>query len=118
MARVVTPRRGDVYWVNLDPTVGSEIRKRRPAVIVSNDAANRRYHQVTVVPLTSQKTTVVEFFQIFVAAEESGLTKDSKALTEQVRTLSKLRLGPRAGHLSDEIMEKMNEALKIHLDLS
>lgn len=114
---MVVPRRGDIFWVNLDPTVGSEIRKKRPAVVVSNDAANRRYHQVTVVPLTSQKTESVEPFQVFVDHEESGLAKDSKALAEQVRTISKFRLGSRIGHIFPELMTKISEALKIHLDL-
>ncbi len=114
---MVTPRRGDVFWVNLDPTIGSEIRKKRPAVVLSNDAANKRYYQVTVVPLTSQKTDLVEPFQTLIHAEESGLTKDSKALAEQIRTVSKLRLGSRAGHLSKETIDKVEEALKIHLDL-
>ncbi len=114
---MVTPCRGDVYWVSLDPTLGSEIRKRRPSVIVSNDAANRKYHQVTIVPLTSQNTTSVEPFQVFVSLKEAGLSKDSKALAEQVRTISKLRLGPRAGRLSEVTMNQIGEALKVHLDL-
>jgi mRNA interferase MazF len=115
---MVTPQRGDIYWVNLDPTVGTEIRKKRPAVVVSNDAANRRYHQVTVIPLTSQQTKSVEPFQVFISKQDSGLDKDSKALAEQVRTVSKLRLGLRAGRLSPSLMEEIDMALKIHLDLN
>lgn len=115
---MVSPRRGDVFWVNLDPTVGTEIRKRRPAVIVSNDAANRRYHQVTVIPLTSQRADAVEPFQASVSGEEAGLPKDSKALAEQIRTISRLRLGARAGHLNSETMETIDTAIKIHLDIS
>lgn len=114
---MVTPRRGDVYWVTLDPTIGSEIRKRRPAVIVSNDAANKRYHQVTVVPLTSQGIDSVEPFQVLVDGEEVGLAKDSKALAEQIRTVSKQRLGQRAGHVGTETMTQLNSAIAIHLDL-
>ena len=75
MAAMVIPKRGDIFWVNLDPTVGTEIRKKRPAVIISNDAANRRYHQVTVVPLTSQNTDRAEPFQTILSPEESGLNK-------------------------------------------
>lgn len=114
---MVIPQRGDIFWVNLDPTVGSEIRKKRPAVVLSNDAANRRYQQVTVIPLTSQKTDQVEPFQAFVAAEESGLNKDSKALAEQIRTISRLRLGGRAGRVSVITMQKIEAAVKVHLDL-
>lgn len=114
---MVIPRRGDVFWVNLDPTVGSEIRKKRPAVVISNDAANSRYHQVTVIPLTSQGTKTIEPFQVFLDSSETGLSKDSKALAEQIRTVSKLRLGSRAGRLRHEIMEKVEAAIKVHLDL-
>lgn len=114
---MVTPRRGDVFWVNLDPTVGSEIRKKRPAVVVSNDAANKRYHQVTVIPLTSQKVDSVEPFQAFVGRDESGLAKDSKALAEQIRTVSKLRLESRVGHVTEETVTGIEAALRVHLDL-
>lgn len=115
---MVNPQRADVYWVNLDPTIGTEIRKKRPAVVVSNDAANRRYHQVTVVPLTSQNVKNAEPFQVPIPKEDAGLDKDSKALAEQVRTVSKLRLGARAGRLSASLMEEIDKALKIHLDLN
>lgn len=114
---MVVPNRGDVFWVNLDPAIGSEIHKKRPGVIISNDAANRRYHQVTIIPLTSQNLKSVEPFQTFIDRTESGLSKDSKALAEQVRTVSKLRLGTRAGHLNQEVMLKIDTAIKIHLDL-
>lgn len=110
-------RRGDIVWVNLDPSVGSEIRKKRPAVVVSNDAANRRYHQVTLLPITSQKTETVEPFQAFINCEESGLAKNSKALAEQIRTVSKLRITSRIGHLDPETLKKIEGALKVHLDL-
>lgn len=114
---MMTPKRGDIFWVNLDPTVGTEIRKKRPAVIVSNDAANRRYHQVTVVPLTSQKMDRVEPFQVAIPAEDAGLGKDSKALAEQIRTVSKDRLGKRSGGLDKPTLEALERAIKIHLGL-
>lgn len=114
---MVSPKRGDIYWVNLDPTVGTEIRKTRPALVISNNAANERYHQVTVVPLTSQHLTQVELFQTLIKQEESGLNKDSKALAEQLRTISKRRLQKKLGSLNDDIMEKVARSIKIHLDL-
>lgn len=114
---MVTPKRGDIFWVNLDPTRGTEIRKKRPVIVVSNNAANLRYHQVTIVPLTSQQTHQVEPFQVFIDHKESGLSKNSKALAEQIRTVSKLRLSQRIGHVSEEIMEQMAQAIKIHLAL-
>lgn len=114
---MVKVSRGDIFWVNLDPTIGSEIRKKRPAVVVSNNAANKRYHQVTVLPLTSQKAADTEPFQVWIPQAESNLSKDSKALAEQIRTVSKLRLAGRIGHLPEEIMEKIEMAVKVHLDL-
>lgn len=109
--------RGDIFWVNLDPTLGTEIKKKRPALVVSNNAANRRYQQITILPLTSQRTDKVEPFQVFLEANESGLSKASKALAEQIRTISKQRLGKRAGHVPPDLMKKINLAIQIHLDL-
>lgn len=117
MARMVSPSRGDIYWVNLDPAVGTEIKKRRPAIIISNDAANKRYHQITVLPLTSQNLSNVNPFQVFIPASESSLPKDSKALAEQIRTISKLRLEKKIGQLSEVTLQKINKAIRIHLDL-
>jgi len=114
---MVISLRGDIFWVNLDPTIGTEIRKKRPAIIVSNDSANKRYYQVTVLPLTSQRLDTVEPFQVFVSKEDAGLSKDSKALAEQIRTISKKRLGARVGHLGDDVMQNIDKAMKIHLDL-
>jgi len=114
---VVTYQRGDVVWVNLDPTIGTEIRKKRPAIIVSNNAANRRYHQVNLIPLTSQQLDHIEPFQAVVPRDQSGLNKDSKALAEQIRTVSKLRLGKLAGHVSESVLERVREALMLHLGL-
>lgn len=115
---VATPLRGDIFWVNLDPTLGSEIRKKRPALIVSNNAANKRYHQIIVVPLTSQNPESTEPFQVFISQEESSLKKASKALVEQIRTISKLRLESWAGRVGEETMKKIESAVKVHLDLS
>lgn len=113
----IFPKRGEIYWINLDPTVGTEMRKSRPSIVVSNDIANRRYQQVTVLPLTSKKTRRVEPFQVFIPREESGLNKDSKALAEQIRTISKLRLKKLAGMVSQDTLEKIDKAIRIHLSL-
>lgn len=117
MAGIATPRRGDIYWVNLDPTLGTEIRKHRPAVVVSNNAANSRYGQVTVVPLTSKNLDQVEPFQVMLTADRSGMAKDSKALAEQIRTVSKLRLSRRAGRLTEDAQTDLDLAIKVHLGL-
>ena len=113
--------RGDIFLVSLDPAVGSEQRKVRPAVIVSsnaaNDSAERRGHGViTVVPITSNITSVFPF-QVLLRTSESGLEVDSKAQAEQVRSISTERLVRRLGRVSAERMRQLDDALRLHLTL-
>jgi mRNA interferase MazF len=114
-------RRGDLYSVNLDPARGSEASKRRPAVIVSNDAANataRRLGRgvITVVPVTSNIERIYPF-QVLLAAAETGLDHDSKAQAEQVRSIAVERVGDRLGVVPSAIMLEIDEALRLHLNL-
>ncbi len=114
-------QRGDVYLVNLDPSQGNEADKRRPAVIVSNDATNRAAERtgrgvVTVVPLTTNTARVYPF-QTLVTVAESGLRADSKAQAEQVRAVSVTRLVHRIGHLAPAARARLDTALRVHLDL-
>jgi mRNA interferase MazF len=114
-------RRGDIAWVDLDPARRTEADKRRPAVIVSNDGANRTAQGlgrgvITVVPVTTNVRRVHPF-QVFLPAARCGLPRDSKAQAEQVRSVSIARVGPTVGHLPPDLTEALDAALRLHLAL-
>ncbi len=113
-----TIRRGEIWWfATLDPAPGSDIRKRRPVVVVSNDAGNRASGLVTVVPLTSNLERIYPF-EVLLKAAATGLGRDSKACAQQIRTLSKIRLDEkRAGAVAAVDMLALDAALRLHLAL-
>ena len=109
-------KRGEIYFANLDPTVGSEIRKNRPVLIVSNNANNKAASTVTIIPVTSN-TKKIYPFEVLLEPKECGLQKSSKAQCHQIRTISKIRINGKAvGFAGKEIMLKVKAALKLHLD--
>ena len=104
--------RGEVYWVNLDPTVGSEIQKTRPAVVISNNIQNKVSSRIVVIPITSNVSKVFPF--------ESRLAinnKEAKALTDQIRTIDKSRISGFIRKLSSTEITELEKALKITLSL-
>jgi mRNA interferase MazF len=106
------PKRGDVYWVALDPTLGSEIQKTRPAVIISNNSCNAHGSRVVVLPLTSNVDSLYP--------GEALVTikgKPSRALGDQIRSLDKSRLRSRIGTLSYDEMASIDDAVRITLGL-
>jgi mRNA interferase MazF len=105
-------KRGEVWWVNFDPSVGGEIRKKRPAIIISNNAANEFLNRVQVVPLTSSfnKLYPSEAYIIFKGNK-------AKAMADQLTTVSKSRLINKAGSVSKTELEGIMRAIAIQLDL-
>jgi len=113
--------RGEIYLVNFDPARNGEANKQRPAVIVSNDGANSSAERhgngvITIVPVTSNVTRIYPF-QVLIPADATGLDVDSKAQAEQVRSISVERLGLGIGQVPHELMEEIDEALRLHLAL-
>jgi mRNA interferase MazF len=109
-------RRGDVYLVDFDPSVGSEIRKTRPALIISCNEANRHLKTVTVIPFSSKVEKVFPF-EVLVEKSESGLDLDSKLKIPQMRAVDKSRLSRRVGTVGEETLSAVEKAVRLHLDM-
>ena len=107
-------QRGDVFLVNLDPVIGSEVGKTRPAVVLQNELANRTSPTVTVIPISTKVERVFPF-QVLIPEGEGGLTRESNVLCEQIRTLSTKRLLQHLGSLPPERLEQIRTALERHL---
>lgn len=111
------PRYGAIFDVNLDPVVGSEIGKRRPAVIVSNDVNNQYADIVTVLPVTSQQAHRHYPFEVLVPRGVAGLTANSRVKANQIRTIDKARLARLRGQLPPEYVAHVQDAIRVHLNL-
>lgn len=112
-----SPGRGEVYLVNFDPTIRSEIKKTRPAVILQNDIANR-YSPVTVVAaITSYQGGEMYPTEVLIRPPEGGVLNDSLVLLNQIRTIDKRRLTKRLGRLAPATMEQVGRAIEVSLGL-
>ena len=111
------PKRGEVYYVSFDPTIGVEIKKTRPALIIQNDIGNMHSQATIVAAITSTDREVFPY-EVSLKAGEGGLQKDSIVLLNQIRTIDKKRLGKRIGTISSESIKKVDKAIEISIGLA
>ena len=110
-------KRGDIFYADLSPVVGSEQGGIRPVIIIQNDIGNKYSPTVIVSAITSQINKAKLPTHVEISSEEYGLNRDSVVLLEQIRTLDKRRLKEKIGHMTDSDMKKVNKALLISLNL-
>jgi mRNA interferase MazF len=106
-------RRGEIYWVKLDPTIGTETKKTRPAIVISNDSQNRVGQRYIVAPITSAVKTVYPFE---VKINING--KPSKVMLDQIRTIDHRRLGGKLGQVSQEELSQVERVIKLVLHIA
>ena len=115
--QVAFPRRGEVYLVHFDPTVGLEIQKTRPALVLQNGVSNQ-YSQITIVAAINLQFAEPPFpCQVVIEPADSGLPRRSAVIVNQIRSIDRQRLGKRIGHLFQQDMERVDDAAKISLGL-
>lgn len=110
-------KRGDIFYADLSPVIGSEQGGIRPVLIVQNDVGNKYSPTVIAAAITSQINKAKLPTHIEINAQEFGLAKDSVILLEQIRTIDKKRLKEKIGHIDEELMDKVNEALSVSFGL-
>lgn len=110
-------KRGDIYYANLSPVVGSEQGGHRPVLVIQNDVGNKYSPTIIVAAITSQISKAKLPTHVEISATQYNLDKDSVVLLEQLRTIDKRRLRDKVTHLSEEIMGKVDEAIRISIGL-
>ena len=113
---MVSIKRGDIFLVNFDPTLGAEIQKTRPGLVASNDINNVHSPIISISPITSNVTRVYSF-EVEIPAGMGGLKIRSKIMVHQTRAVDKIRLIKKLGQLTPSIMAEVDQALRIHYDL-
>ena len=116
--RIETLKRGDIFLVNFDPTIGSEIKKTRPAIILQNDIANK-YSSVTIVAAITSQAADQKLYptEVFLKSGDGGMVNDSTVLLNQVRTIDKVRLVKKLGKVQRKTMTEVTKALEISLGI-
>lgn len=110
-------KRGDIFQVNFDPTMGAEVQKIRPALVVSNDINNLHSPIISIAPISSSISRIFSF-EVEIPAGSGGLKVRSKIMVNQTRAVDKIRLFKKLGHLPTDVLVKVDRALKLHYDLS
>mgnify|MGYP003587482881 FL=1 len=110
-------KRGDVYYANLSPVVGSEQGGHRPVLVIQNDVGNKYSPTVIVAAITSQISKAKLPTHVEINSKQFGLEKDSVILLEQMRTVDKRRLKEKVTHLNEDIMDKVDEGIRISVGL-
>jgi mRNA interferase MazF len=117
MAKVTSPRRGEVYLVNFNPTIGSEIKKTRPALIVQNDIANQHSPITIVAAISSKYDDKLYPTEVLIQSGEAGLKHDSVVLLNQIRSIDRRRLVKKIGKVRDITLKRADASIKISLGL-
>lgn len=109
-------KKGEIWLANLDPTLGSEIQKTRPVLVVSNNKNNDNNNVITVLPITSNVSRVFSF-EVLLPKGIANLPEDSKAKADQIRTIDKIRLSIKIGALPNTYLKFAEDAIRLHLDI-
>ncbi len=117
MAKIISPVRGEVYLVNFDPTLCSEIKKTRPALIIQNDIANEHSPITIVAAITSKFDNTLYPTEVEISAGEGGLKQNSVVLLNQIRSIDRQRLTKKLGKVKDLTLRKVDLSIKISLGL-
>ncbi|HXH70483.1 MAG TPA: type II toxin-antitoxin system PemK/MazF family toxin [Pyrinomonadaceae bacterium] len=117
MAKINLPARGEIYLVNFDPTLGSEIKKTRPALIIQNDVANEHSPITIVAAIISKYDDTLYPTEVLIVAGEGGLKQDSVILLNQIRSIDRQRLAKKLGKVENATIKKVDSAIKISLGL-